>query len=116
MVLTLFALMLEFLALVVLRYKFPHMKRPFKIKGGWFGVIGVCITPALLTLWLLQSTFVTEPLSFWLGIGLTLFAGVAFFVLKKFIKRDQPDAELDLSGIDFGDGLVPDAPRRTIFN
>jgi len=116
MVLTLFALMLEFLALVMLRYKFPHMKRPFKIKGGWFGVIGVCITPALLTLWLLQSTFVTEPLSFWLGLGLTLFAAAAFFILTKFVKRDQPDAELDLSGVDFGDGLVADAPRGTIFN
>ena len=111
MVLTLFALMLEFVALLVLRHKFPNMKRPFKIKGGWWGAIGVCISPALLTLWLLQSTVTSEPLSFWLGIGLSCLAGVSYFLLKRFVKRDQPDAELDLSGIDFGDGLVTNTPR-----
>ena len=111
MVLTLFALMLEFVALLVLRYKFPNMKRPFKIKGGWWGAIGVCVTPALLTLWMLQSTLVSEPLAFWLGIGLTAFGATSYFLLKKFVKKDQPDAELDLSGIDFGDGLIANAPR-----
>ena len=110
-VLTLFALLLEFVSLLVLRYKYPNMKRPFKIKGGWWGAIGVCITPTLLTLWMLQSTFTSEPLAFWLGIGLASFGATSYFLLKKFVKKDQPDAELDLSGIDFGDGLLANAPR-----
>jgi amino acid transporter len=110
-VLTLFALLLEFLSLLVLRYKYPNMKRPFKIKGGWWGAIGVCITPTLLTLWMLESTFTSEPLAFWLGIGLASFGATSYFLLKKFVKKDQPDAELDLSGIDFGDGLLANAPR-----
>ena len=111
MVLTLFALLLEFVALLVLRYKYPNMKRPFKIKGGWWGAIGVCITPTLLTAWLLQSTFTTEPLAFWLGIGLSSAGAISYVFLKKYVKRGQPDAELDLSGVDFGDGLVANSPR-----
>ena len=115
MVLTLFALLLEFTALVVLRYKFPNMKRPFKIKGGWWGAIGVCITPTLLTAWLLISTIQTEPLAFWMGIGLTSFGAVSYFFLKRFVKRDQPDAEVDLAGVDFGlsrsELLVANTPR-----
>jgi amino acid transporter len=110
-VLTLFALLLEFVSLLVLRYKYPNMKRPFKIKGGWWGAIGVCITPTLLTLWMLQSTFTSEPMAFWLGIGLASFGATSYFLLKTFVKKDQPDAELDLSGIDFGDGLLANAPR-----
>ena len=111
MVLTLFAILLEFVALLVLRYKYPNMKRPFKIKGGWWGAIGVCITPTLLTAWLLQTTFTSEPLAFWLGIGLSFAGAVSYIFLRKYVKRGQPDAELDLSGVDFGDGRTADSLR-----
>ena len=106
MFLTLAALLLEFVALLVLRFRFPHMKRPYKIPGGWWGAIAVTVPPAFLTLWLLQNTFVQEPLAFWLGIGLATTAASSYFFLKKYVKKDQPDAELDISGIDFG------APRQ----
>lgn len=102
MFLTLCALLLEFVALIVLRFRFPQMKRPFKIPGGWWGAIGVCISPTILTIWLLQNTFVTEPLAFWLGAGLATLAGCSYFALKTFVKKDKPDAELDISGIEFG--------------
>jgi len=102
MFLTLSALLLEFIALLVLRFKFPNMKRPYKIPGGWWGAIAVCVSPTLLTLWLLENTFVSEPLAFWLGAGLALVAASSYFILKKYVKKDQPDAELDISGIDFG--------------
>ena len=103
MFLTLCALLLEFVALLVLRFRFPNMKRPYKIPGGWWGAIGVCISPTLLTLWLLQNTFVSEPLAFWLGAGLSGGAAISYFILAKYVKKDQPDAELDLSGMDFGE-------------
>jgi hypothetical protein len=106
MFLTLCALLLEFAALLVLRFKFPNMKRPYKIPGGWWGAIGVCISPTLLTLWLMQNTFVSEPLAFWLGVGLSSTAAVSYFLLKKYVKKDQPDAELDISGIDFGEARL----------
>ena len=42
------SLTLEFLALVVLRFREPELKRPFRVPGGWFGAIAVGIAPTLL--------------------------------------------------------------------
>ena len=42
------ALLLEFVALVVLRIREPELKRPFKIAGGTAGAIAVGVLPALL--------------------------------------------------------------------
>jgi amino acid transporter len=103
--------MLEFVALLVLRAKYPNMKRPFRIGGGWWGAIAVCVGPVLLTIWLLQSTFTSEPLAFWIGIIFSVGGAIAYPLLKKYLKRGELDAELDVSGVDFGDGLVPDSPR-----
>ena len=42
------SLMLEFAALVVLRFREPELARPFRVPGGLFGAIAVGIPPALL--------------------------------------------------------------------
>jgi amino acid transporter len=42
------SLLLEFIALVVLRWKAPGMPRPFKVPGGIFGVILIAIPPMAL--------------------------------------------------------------------
>jgi amino acid transporter len=42
------ALMLEFVALVVLRVKEPELVRPFKVPGGVWGAVGMGIGPAVL--------------------------------------------------------------------
>jgi amino acid transporter len=42
------SLVLEFAALVVLRYREPQLARPFRVPGGWFGAIAIGIPPALL--------------------------------------------------------------------
>ena len=42
------SLMLEFVALVVLRHREPNLKRPFRVPGGMFGAIAVGVCPALL--------------------------------------------------------------------
>jgi amino acid transporter len=42
------ALVLEFVALVVLRVKEPNLVRPFRVPGGLPGAIAVGIGPALL--------------------------------------------------------------------
>lgn len=42
------SLMLEFMALVVLRFREPDLLRPFRVPGGLFGAIAVGIPPMLL--------------------------------------------------------------------
>ena len=42
------SLMLEFAALIVLRFREPGLARPFRVPGGLFGAIAVGIPPALL--------------------------------------------------------------------
>ena len=42
------ALLLEFVALVVLRMKEPRLARPFKVPGGVWGAVGLGIGPAVL--------------------------------------------------------------------
>ena len=43
-----FSLMLEFMALAVLRFREPDLPRPFRVPGGLFGAIAVGIPPMLL--------------------------------------------------------------------
>jgi amino acid transporter len=42
------ALLLEFVALVVLRVKEPDLVRPFKVPGGVWGAVGMGVGPAVL--------------------------------------------------------------------
>jgi amino acid transporter len=49
------ALMLEFVALVVLRVKEPGLVRPFKVPGGLWGVVAVGVGPTLLIGWALWA-------------------------------------------------------------
>jgi len=43
-----FSLILEFVALAVLRFREPDLPRPFRVPGGLFGAIAIGIPPALL--------------------------------------------------------------------
>jgi amino acid transporter len=43
-----FSLMLEFMALAVLRFREPELARPFRVPGGLFGAIAIGIPPMLL--------------------------------------------------------------------
>jgi amino acid transporter len=43
-----FSLGLEFVALVVLRFREPDLARPFRVPGGLFGAIAIGIPPMLL--------------------------------------------------------------------
>jgi amino acid transporter len=43
-----FSLLLEFIALVVLRFREPGLARPFRVPGGLFGAIAIGIPPMLL--------------------------------------------------------------------
>ena len=102
---TLFGLMLEFAALIVLRKRFPKMHRPYRVPLGWFGVIAITIPPALLTIWMVNGSFNDEPIAFWIGIGLSALAACSYPLILRFYKKGRPNAELDTTGIDFGSGI-----------
>jgi amino acid transporter len=49
------ALMLEFMALVVLRVKEPNLARPFRVPGGLWGAVMVGLGPTVLIGWALWA-------------------------------------------------------------
>jgi amino acid transporter len=114
-ILLLLAIVLEFAALIALRYRFPQMSRPFKVPFGWFGAIGVAVVPTLMVAWLLKATRVTEPGAFWIGVGLVALSAVLYPVLARWAKRGRPDAEFDVTEIDFGPGIDAEAVVRGVW-
>ena len=68
------ALLLEFVALVVLRRREPALPRPFRVPGGMAGAVGVGVAPALLIVFALWSARHEEvlrvnALAFAAGVG-----------------------------------------------
>jgi len=49
------SLILEFVALIVLRIREPHLPRPFKVPGGMLGAIAVGLGPTLLILYAIYA-------------------------------------------------------------
>jgi len=83
------ALLLEFVALVVLRFKEPELERPFRVPGGKAGVIAVGVGPALLigyALWAARDEHVGSmpALEFAALVGL---AGAAVYAVATMAKR-----------------------------
>ncbi len=83
------SLILEFIALVVLRLREPNLHRPFRVPGGLPGAIAVGIGPTLLiafALWAARNEHV-------LGLNALLFAatvgiaGAAVYGLTELIRR-----------------------------
>jgi amino acid transporter len=82
-----FSLMLEFIALAVLRFREPDLPRPFRVPGGLFGAIALGIPPMLL---LAFSIIRSEHEQVWnmssFAFGMILIAGgcVAYLVNHAF--------------------------------
>ena len=83
------SLLLEFVALVVLRYREPGLIRPFRVPGGMAGAVAVGIGPALLiafALWAARNEQV-------LGLNALLFsavvgiAGAVVYAVAELIRR-----------------------------
>jgi amino acid transporter len=53
-------LFLEYAALIVFRLKQPDTQRPFKVPGGWFGLLVITMLPMLLLAFALCFTIQTE--------------------------------------------------------
>ena len=83
------SLLLEFVALVVLRYREPDLHRPFRVPGGMAGTVAVGVGPALLiafALWAARNEQV-------LGLNALLFsavvgvAGAAVYAVAELFRR-----------------------------
>jgi len=82
------SLTLEFMALVVLRIREPHLARPFRVPGGLFGAIAVGIAPVLLLGFDLvhsEGERIWGMSSFAFG-ALVIAVGIIAYVVKQTIK------------------------------
>jgi amino acid transporter len=83
------SLLLEFVALVVLRHREPNLHRPFRVPGGMVGAIAVGIGPALLIVFALWAARNEQVL----GLNALLFsavvgiAGAAVYAVAELIRR-----------------------------
>jgi amino acid transporter len=85
------ALMLEFVALIVLRRRLPNMSRPYRVPGGWFGIALITILPTAIILFAVyQNTIDSGISSLYLSFGSALIPLVLWYPLKKLVKRDTP--------------------------
>ena len=79
------ALSLEFVALITLRLRAPEMSRPFRIPGGWFGVIVITLAPMCCAALLLVTSVTGEnadPRQAMVVVGVII-SGVLLFLVKR---------------------------------
>ena len=87
------ALLLEFVALVVLRVRAPEMVRPFRVPGGVWGAVGLGIGPVALigyALWLARGERVAglPALGF---AGVVAVAGPLVYLLARRQRVSEPE-------------------------
>jgi amino acid transporter len=87
-------LFLEFASLIVLRLREPGMKRPFKIPGGWFGVILVLLGPLVIISIAIKGQI--DDVGVWEAVGkalLLMATGPILYPIAKWWKRrnNYPD-------------------------
>lgn len=80
------AILLEFAAFLMLRYRQPGMARPFTVPGGWPVAVLITAGPVIITGYLLQSTLTGEPGAFWIGL-IVLAGGVLLYPLCRRSSR-----------------------------
>jgi amino acid transporter len=94
-----FSLLLEFIALVVLRFREPDLARPFRVPGGLFGAVAIGIPPMLLLGFSIirsEHEQVWNMSSFTFGMILIAAGFVAYAVNHAFkpsgwaIRKDKP--------------------------
>jgi amino acid transporter len=79
------ALSLEFIALIVLRLKKPDMPRPFRVPGGWFGLVLVTIAPMGCAVLVAAASFRQEDVDKRqvLMVPVLMLSGVLLYLLRR---------------------------------
>jgi amino acid transporter len=87
------ALSLEYAALLALRWTQPEMERPFRIPGGWAGVVLVTLAPLGCAGFLLVSTLrdpESDPRQL-LVVATAIASGIALYVVRRKYQRATSD-------------------------
>ena len=79
------ALILEILALFVLRIRKPEAKREFRVPFGWWGMGYVCLIPLAFSALIFYATLRDWQSFPWQMtiVGATILAGIALFFLRR---------------------------------
>ena len=91
------ALLLEVAALGVLRIKAPEMERPYRIPGGWFGIILVVIFPLAIIVFAITNQVLEEGFAKSVGLAAAFIAtGPILYPIASHLKkkRGEPDVLL----------------------
>ena len=93
-----FALLLQFAALIALRIKHPTMKRPYKIPGGWFGLVLVTLGPVFVLYvaiyYQVLDVGLVEGIG-WAAIGMAT-GPIAYVILRPGKIRKGIDRQIEL--------------------
>jgi amino acid transporter len=88
------ALMLEFAALIAFRIKYPNMRRPYRIPGGWPVIVLVVLGPVLVLGVAIFSQIRDEGLVNALGLALVFLAtGPLLYPVARYFKRRRGEEE-----------------------
>lgn len=93
------ALLLEFASLIALRIKRPDLERPFKVPGGWFGVVLITLLPlfVIVTAVYFQVLDVGPIQGIgWAAAGLAT-GPIMYYLLRPSKRRKGVDNVVDLA-------------------
>jgi amino acid transporter len=78
------ALVLEFVAFLVLRKREPEMARAFRVRGGWWTAILISVLPTAFAAVVLVATLAdeTENYAQLMFVAFAIFSGVAVYFLR----------------------------------
>jgi len=93
------ALMLEFAALIALRRSHPDIERPFRVPGGWLGVVLITVLPLAVTVTAVYYQVLDVGLVQGLGWAVLALASgpVAYLLLRPHKRRSGVDVRVDLA-------------------
>lgn len=77
------AVVLEFIALWVLRLREPGLHRPFKVPGSWIGLTAVCLLPFAIIIGAIAGE---DPNGLVVPLLALLSGSVCFLIAKKFLR------------------------------
>ena len=91
--LNMLVLLMELLALWVLRKKLPDLPRT-KVPGGYFGLVLVTLGPLIFIVLAIVSQVFEEGLSaLWLALAAMAVGALLYIPIKKYVKKGQPDVD-----------------------